>query len=64
MNIHDEILCVTNPDFVELVAETVQKAVESFRKYVPLIGMKWNLAMDNWAEKKHTAQQLHITYER
>jgi len=52
LNIHDEILSATNPDYVERVADVVEEAVESHREMVPLIGMTWNLWMDNWAEKK------------
>jgi hypothetical protein len=63
MNIHDEIICVTNPKVVEEVAQAVVQTVESFRLQVPLIGMKWNLEMENWAEKKHGSKQIHITWE-
>jgi hypothetical protein len=62
MNIHDEILCVTHPTMVDAVSDAVAESVESFRKKVPLIGLKWNLAMDNWAEKKGGAKTRHITY--
>jgi len=64
INIHDEILCVTRPDVVDAVADTVEQAVESFRPLVPLIGMKWMLAMHNWAEKKSGAITRHITWEK
>ncbi len=62
MNIHDEVMCVTHPEYVDKVADAVKDSVESYRKYVPLIGMKWNLEMDNWAEKKSSSRQIHITY--
>ncbi len=52
MNVHDEIMCVTHPDFVEPVATVVKREVEDYRTKVPLIGMTWNLAQENWAEKK------------
>jgi hypothetical protein len=64
MNIHDEIMCATRPDYVEPVAHAVQDAVEAFRPQVPLIGMKWCMDMNNWAEKKSGAKQVHITYAR
>ncbi len=64
MNIHDEVLCVTHPNFIDSVANVVQSSVESFRDKVPLIGMKWNYEMGSWAEKKGTGKQLHITYTR
>jgi hypothetical protein len=64
MNIHDEILCVTNPSTVDATADAVEQAVESFRPLVPLIGMKWQMAMHNWAEKKSGAITRHITWEK
>lgn len=52
MNIHDEIMVVTDPDSVDDVADVVKVSVESFRPRVPLIGMTWNKQQENWAEKK------------
>jgi len=52
MNVHDELMCVTHPDYVDRVADQVSKSVESYRDRVPLIGMTWNKAQANWAEKK------------
>jgi DNA polymerase I-like protein with 3'-5' exonuclease and polymerase domains len=60
MNVHDEILSVTRPDYVELVAQTVKKGVERFRPKVPLVGMTWNLSMANWAEKKGGSVTLKV----
>ena len=64
MNVHDEILSVTHPDYVQPVAKVVQEGVESFRQHVPLIGMKWNLSMASWAEKKSGTETVHITYDK
>jgi len=63
-NIHDEIMCVTHPDYIQIVADTVQKSVESFRPQVALIGLKWQMEMNNWAEKKQGSKTLHITWEK
>ena len=52
MNVHDELMCVTHPDYVTKVTEKVREVVESYRPQVPLIGMTWNEAQANWAEKK------------
>jgi len=60
MNIHDELQCVTHPDYVEPVAQAVKEGVESFRDKVALIGMTWNKAMANWAEKKGGTVTLKI----
>jgi DNA polymerase I-like protein with 3'-5' exonuclease and polymerase domains len=64
INIHDEILCVTRPDVVDAVANTVEQAVEAFRPQVKLIGLKWQLSMANWAEKKSGSKTLHITWKK
>lgn len=60
MNIHDEVQCVSHPDYVEDVAEAVRRGTESFRERVPLIGMTWNKVMANWAEKKGGSVTLKI----
>ncbi len=57
-NVHDEVLSVTHPDYVDRVTETVRETVESYRPQVPLIGMTWSTAMDNWAEK--SKGKVHI----
>jgi DNA polymerase I-like protein with 3'-5' exonuclease and polymerase domains len=60
MNIHDELMCVTHPDYVGQVTTVVTEAVEAFRPKVPLIGLDWNEEMMNWAEKKSGAAQVKI----
>jgi DNA polymerase I-like protein with 3'-5' exonuclease and polymerase domains len=52
LNVHDELMVPTHPDHIEDVTEAVREGVESFRLKVPLIGMTWNEAQANWAEKK------------
>jgi transcription termination factor NusB len=52
INIHDEVLSPTHPDFVNQVKEVVDKTVESFREKVPLIKMDWKSNLKNWADKK------------
>jgi len=62
MNIHDEVMCVTHPSVVEPLVEKVRGAVEHYRPMVPLIGMTWSTAMDNWAEKSGggKGREVHI----
>lgn len=64
MNIHDELMCVTHPDYVQPVADKVREKVEYYRNRpegnVPLIGMTWCLSMANWAEKKGSATTLKM----
>ena len=62
MNYHDEVECVTHRDYAYPLAETVKDAVESYRELVPLIGMKWCLTMDNWADKGHGAKIMHVSH--
>lgn len=64
MNVHDEVLSVTHPDYVDDVAEVMVKVVESYRDRVPLIGMKWVKNMDSWAGKSgkgDDVQLVHVT---
>jgi hypothetical protein len=62
MNIHDEVLTVTDPEFVDAAAEIVIEVVESYRELVPLIGMKWQTSMDNWAGKSGgQGKEIHIS---
>jgi DNA polymerase I-like protein with 3'-5' exonuclease and polymerase domains len=52
MNVHDEILSPTHPDFVKDVETVVNETVESFRERVPLIKMVWKSNLSSWADKK------------
>lgn len=61
LNIHDEILSVTHPEYIDPVAQVVKKEVESYRNKVPLIGMTWNREMENWAHKKGGSVTLKIS---
>jgi hypothetical protein len=61
MNVHDEVLSVTDPDMVDAVTVVVVETVESFRDKVPLIGMDWVKSMPNWAGKKGGEGSVHIT---
>jgi len=51
MNVHDEIMCPTHPEYVDKVNETVQNTVESFRDKIPLISMSWSKHLESWADK-------------
>lgn len=65
MNVHDEVISVTHPDYVEAQGKIVTEVVESYREKIPLIGMSWCLEMENWAEKKGgEGNMLHITYDK
>jgi DNA polymerase I-like protein with 3'-5' exonuclease and polymerase domains len=52
MNIHDEILTPTAPEYVERVEAVVKETVYSYREKVPLIDIDWFSNMATWANKK------------
>jgi len=51
MNIHDEVMVVTDPNYIDAVTEVVREGVADFRPKVPLIAMDWVKKMRNWSEK-------------
>jgi hypothetical protein len=59
-NVHDEVLVVTHPDYVDAVSETVKEVVESYRHLVPLIGLEWDKKKLNWAESDPFTEKVHI----
>lgn len=50
LNVHDEVMCPSDPSVAEQTKETVNKHVESFRDRVPLIKMIWKTNLKNWGE--------------
>jgi DNA polymerase I-like protein with 3'-5' exonuclease and polymerase domains len=60
INVHDEVLSVTDPTYVDEVTDIVVEVVESYRDKVPLIGMKWIKSMANWAGKKGGGKNLEV----
>ena len=63
LNIHDEIMSVTRPDLVEIQEQIVKDKVESYRKYVPLIGITWHNDISSWADKKKEVEEPEILEE-
>lgn len=49
-NIHDEILCPTDPAHADAVKKTVDDSVSTFRGRVPLIELEWK-RLKSWADK-------------
>lgn len=64
MNIHDELLSVTDPEVIPAVTEKVREGVEHYRPKVPLIGMTWNEIMSSWAEKKGGSRTVSISWKK
>jgi len=52
LNIHDEILSPTHPQYIEEVKSIVNETVKSFEEKVPLIKMEWKTRLNSWADKK------------
>lgn len=51
LNVHDEIMCVCAPEYVDAVRDLVGIAVETFVETVPLIKMEWSSKLTSWAGK-------------
>lgn len=51
LNVHDEIMCPTLPEYVDEVAKIVKDTVEYYRPKVPLIKMDWVKKLNSWADK-------------
>lgn len=51
MNVHDELMIPTKPEYIPRLNEVVHETVESFRPRVPLIGIDWGNGLGSWAEK-------------
>ncbi len=65
MNIHDEIMSVTHPDYIQAQADVVQETVEGYQDKVPLIGITWSLGGDNWFDtKKDDSNVVKVTYDK
>jgi len=50
LNIHDEILAVTDPDYADEIDSIVKGTVETYRPIVPLIGISWGKHLTSWAD--------------
>jgi hypothetical protein len=50
LNIHDEIMCPTHPQYVEHVADTQRNFIEENKSKVPLLSMGWD-RLKSWGEK-------------
>ena len=51
LNIHDELMVPTKPEYVKKVNDIVNQTVESFRPQVPLIKMEWETGLESWKDK-------------
>jgi hypothetical protein len=51
LNIHDEIICPTHPDYCDQVTQVVHSTVDALKSKIPLLAIDWK-QMKNWAEKK------------
>ena len=51
MNVHDEALSPTAKECVQDVKTIVEQFIQEYRKYVPLLAMKWKIGFKTWADK-------------
>lgn len=52
MNVHDELMCPTLPEFVTKVSQVIKDSINYFKAKVPLLAMDWNENIKNWSAKK------------
>jgi DNA polymerase I-like protein with 3'-5' exonuclease and polymerase domains len=52
LQVHDEVLCVSQPELAEAVKVKVDAYVEEVKERVPLTGMKWQYDLASWQEKE------------
>lgn len=51
-NIHDEIMCPTQPGHEKKLEEVVKNKVTEYRKMIPLLAIDWMTNISSWAAKK------------
>ncbi len=51
LNIHDEVMSVTNPAYSSKVEKTAYAFTDRLKEKVPLAGIDWSTNMKSWAEK-------------
>ena len=51
MNIHDEIMCPTHPNYMGEVTKVVDTLLTKYRPTVPLIEIDWGNMLNSWADK-------------
>jgi DNA polymerase I-like protein with 3'-5' exonuclease and polymerase domains len=59
INIHDEIMNSTHPEYVDRVEQVVKGTINELTTVVPLLEMEWHSGLSSWADKKkHVTPQL------
>lgn len=51
MNIHDEVICPSNPEITPSIVQTVSDFIEEYKGLIPLIKMQWKTDLETWADK-------------
>jgi len=51
MNIHDEIMVPTHPNYIDQLDGIVTGFIEEYRATVPLIEIDWTNRINTWADK-------------
>lgn len=61
MNIHDEIMCPTHPNYTNQVESIVKSEVQELTKIVPLLAIDWVTGITSWADKKKKKKIEQLT---
>lgn len=51
LNVHDEIMSPTHPDYVTTVETIVKDFVEEYKVKIPLLEIEWENSLKTWADK-------------
>lgn len=51
MNIHDELMCPTAPEYMPVVQRVVSIFIEDLKPKVPLLAIEWAENLKSWADK-------------
>lgn len=52
MNVHDEVLAPSLPDYVDRIKKTVEDFIAEKSKLIDMLKMDWKTGIGSWAEKK------------
>ena len=60
MNVHDEVMCPTHPDFTKQVKEQVDLTINEYTHLIPLLGMTWKEGLKSWGDKGENEDEADL----
>lgn len=51
LNIHDEVMCPTIPQYIDTLSQIVSDFIEEYREFIPLLAIDWETNIGSWADK-------------